>query len=156
VAAARRVGVVAAVLILGVVLAALSRLPFGSLLSAAWLGAFGLTATIALPALVLTPGEPVARVPLAGRTVIIVDDGIATGSTARAACRIARAEGAAKVVLAVPVAPPDWIERIGDDADEFVCIETPESFYAVGQFYVDFPQTTDEQVVECLTAARRG
>lgn len=95
-----------------------------------------------------------ARIPLAGRTVIVVDDGFATGSTARAACRIARAEGAGKVVVAVPVAPPDARARLGDDADDFVCVATPEHFSAVGQFYDDFTQTTDEQVVRCLTAAR--
>lgn len=72
----------------------------------------------------------------------MVDDGIATGSTARAACQIARAHGAARVVLAVPVAPPGWEARIGSDADELVCVETPTDFYAIGQFYADFSQLT--------------
>jgi putative phosphoribosyl transferase len=93
------------------------------------------------------------RVPLTGATAVVVDDGIATGSTARAACRVARAHGAARVVLAVPVAPPDSAGRFGDDVDELVCLETPEPFYAIGQFYGDFPQTSDEEVVDCLRRA---
>jgi putative phosphoribosyl transferase len=92
-------------------------------------------------------------VPLAGTTAVVVDDGIATGSTARAACRVARAHGAARVVLAVPVAPPDSAERFRDDVDELVCLEMPEPFYAIGQFYADFPQTSDEEVVDCLRRA---
>lgn len=93
------------------------------------------------------------RVPLAGRTVIIVDDGIATGSTARAACHVARAAGAEHVVLAVPVAPPEWTTRLSGDADELVAVETPEPFFAVGQFYANFAPTTDDQVVACLESA---
>ncbi len=94
-----------------------------------------------------------ARIPLEGRTVIIVDDGIATGSTARAACQVARAQGARRIVLAVPVAPPGWTKRIHRDADEFVALETPEPFFAVGQFYADFSPTTDEEVSSCLERA---
>jgi len=90
------------------------------------------------------------QIPLAGRVVLVVDDGIATGSTARAACRVARAGGAARIVLAVPVAPAGWTARIGNVADEFVAIETPEWFRAVGQFYDDFGQTTDDEVAACL------
>jgi putative phosphoribosyl transferase len=99
-----------------------------------------------------------ARVPLIGRTALIVDDGIATGSTARAACQVARAHGAAQVVLAVPVAPPGWEERIGTDADELIALETPDRFRAIGQFYRDFSPTTDEEVVACLrrTASHAG
>ena len=93
------------------------------------------------------------RIPLAGRTVIVVDDGIATGSTARAACHVARAAGASHVVLAVPVAPPEWTARLSADADELIAVETPEPFYAVGQFYDNFSPTTDEQVVACLESA---
>ena len=93
------------------------------------------------------------RVALEGRTAVIVDDGIATGSTARAACQVARAQGAARIVLAVPVAPVGWTARIGHDADEFVCLETPEKFWAIGQFYDDFSQTSDEEVIACLERA---
>ncbi|GKQ35930.1 phosphoribosyltransferase family protein [Streptomyces sp. A012304] len=92
-------------------------------------------------------------VPVEGRTVLVVDDGVATGSTARAACRIARARGAARIVLAVPVAPKDSTRRLADDADDVVCVHTPWDFYAIGQFYDDFSQTGDEEVVACLDAA---
>ena len=92
---------------------------------------------------------------LEGRIVVVVDDGIATGSTARAACQVARARGAAHVVLAVPVAPPDWRGRLGKFADELVCLHTPDPFYAVGQFYDNFTQTSDEEVVACLERAAR-
>jgi putative phosphoribosyl transferase len=96
------------------------------------------------------------REPLAGQVAVVVDDGIATGSTARAACQVARAQGAARVVLAVPVAPPEWIARMGDAADEYVCLDAPEAFFAIGQFYADFSQTTDEEVVACLGRAGRA
>ncbi len=95
-----------------------------------------------------------ARLDVAGRTVVIVDDGLATGSTARAACQVARAHGAARVVLAVPVAPPGWEFTLGDAADEYVCLETPASFYAVGQAYVDFSPTEDADVVAILERTR--
>ena len=95
------------------------------------------------------------RLPLDGRVAVVVDDGVATGSTARAACQIARAHGAARVVLAVPVAPPGWEARLGGDADELVCVSTPEPFFAIGQFYVDFSQTTDAEVISCLERAGR-
>src|SRR5271166_460888 len=93
------------------------------------------------------------REPLAGRVAVIVDDGIATGSTAKAACQVARAHGAARVVLAVPVAPPGWEARIAGAADELVCVATPRGFFAIGQFYADFSQATDDEVVACLRAA---
>lgn len=93
------------------------------------------------------------RPALRGRTAVIVDDGIATGATARAACRSARQQGAERVVLAVPVAPREWADRVGSDADELVCPETPENFAAVGQFYRDFDQTTDAEVISCLERA---
>jgi putative phosphoribosyl transferase len=93
------------------------------------------------------------REPLAGRTAIVVDDGIATGATARAACQVARAHGAARVVLAVPVAPPGWEERIAGAADELVCVDTPPGFFAIGEFYADFSQATDEEVIGCLERA---
>ena len=94
-----------------------------------------------------------ARQPVDGCTAVVVDDGIATGSTARAACQVARAQGAARVVLAVPVAPPGWQARLGDVADELVCVATPRSFFAIGQFYTDFAQTTDDEVTDCLERA---
>jgi putative phosphoribosyl transferase len=93
------------------------------------------------------------REPLAGRVAVVVDDGIATGSTARAACQIARAQGAARVVLAVPVAPPGWQARIGADADELVCVDTPRGFIAIGQYYASFPQVSDDEVIACLERA---
>ena len=95
------------------------------------------------------------REPLAGRVAVVVDDGIATGSTARAACQIARAHGAARVVLAVPVAPPGWQARIGADADadELVCVATPRGFLSIGQCYARFPQVSDEEVLACLERA---
>jgi putative phosphoribosyl transferase len=96
------------------------------------------------------------RLSVAGRTAIIVDDGIATGSTARAACRVARAQGASHVVLAVPVAPPESLESLRHDADEVVCVETPEYFFAIGQWYADFSQTPDDEVVALLESTGAG
>ncbi|MER5279069.1 phosphoribosyltransferase [Streptomyces sp. NPDC002809] len=93
------------------------------------------------------------RIPLAGRTVIVVDDGIATGATALAACTVARAQGAARVVLAVPVASPDAAERLRGQVDELVCLSTPYGFSAVGEWYRDFGQTPDEEVVSLLAGA---
>ena len=66
---------------------------------------------------------------------------------------MARAQGAERVVLAVPVAPVGWTARIGRDADECVALDTPEPFWAIGQFYADFSQTSDDEVVDCLTRA---
>jgi putative phosphoribosyl transferase len=97
------------------------------------------------------------RTPLAGRTAIIIDDGIATGSTARAACQVARAQGAVRVVLAVPVAPPSARTALAADADEVICLETPGHFLAIGEWYQDFSQTSDQEVVSLLRrAAREG
>lgn len=90
---------------------------------------------------------------LRDRTAVVVDDGIATGATARAACQVARAQGAERVVLAVPVAPVEWTHRLAGAADEFVCVETPRRFLAIGQFYRDFSQTTDAEVADCLAEA---
>jgi putative phosphoribosyl transferase len=95
-------------------------------------------------------------VPVAGRTAVVVDDGIATGSTARAACQVVRARGASRVVLAVPVAPIGWADRIGSDADECVSVETPGTFFGIGQFYADFRQTSDEEVADYLARAANG
>jgi putative phosphoribosyl transferase len=93
--------------------------------------------------------------PLKGRTVVVVDDGIATGSTARAACEIARARGAAHVVLATPVAPRASLAQLAKVADDVVCVEAPEHFFAIGQWYDDFAQTSDAEVVALLGAAGR-
>jgi len=92
-------------------------------------------------------------VPLRGRTAVVVDDGIATGSTARAASLVARANGARRVVLAAPVGPPGIADRLKDAADEVVCLETPSLFFAIGEFYEDFSQTTDEEVATLLAQA---
>jgi putative phosphoribosyl transferase len=94
-----------------------------------------------------------ARLPLGGRVAVVVDDGIATGSTARAACQIARAQGAARVVLAVPVAPPGWAAGFSGGADELVCVDIPPWFEAIGQFYGDFSQVSDDEVIACLERA---
>ncbi|MFJ4320723.1 phosphoribosyltransferase family protein [Streptomyces lavendulae] len=93
------------------------------------------------------------RVPLDGRSVIVVDDGIATGATAAAACEVVRAQGAARVVLAVPVAPPDAVARLRGPADEVVCLSAPRAFRAVGEWYRDFTQTPDEEVLALLARA---
>lgn len=92
-------------------------------------------------------------VPIANRTVIVVDDGIATGSTARAACLVVRQRGASHVVLAVPVLPPDLIRPLGTVADEVVWLYAPEPMIAVGNWYDDFEQLGDAQVVEMLVRA---
>jgi putative phosphoribosyl transferase len=99
----------------------------------------------------LRTGTP--RIPLADRVVIIVDDGIATGATARAACAVARAQRARKIVLASPVAAAQAVRNLRRDADEVICVEVPGLFFAIGQWYEDFNQTTDEQVVGLLRRA---
>jgi putative phosphoribosyl transferase len=91
---------------------------------------------------------------LHGRAAIVVDDGIATGATMRAALRSVRRRGPASVVLAVPVAPPDTLARMRTEADEVICLETPEDFMAVGQFYRSFPQLDDAEVTALLERAR--
>jgi len=93
-------------------------------------------------------GRP--RVSLEGKVVVIVDDGLATGSTARAACQVAHRQGAATVVLAVPVAPAGWKERLADVADHLVAVEEPHDLWAVGAWYHDFAATPDEEVVRLL------
>jgi putative phosphoribosyl transferase len=90
---------------------------------------------------------------IAGRTTVLVDDGIATGATARAACAVARAHGAAQIVLAVPVCSPRAARSLRGDADELVVLETPEDFAAVGQVYGDFRSVPDEEVVALLRRA---
>jgi putative phosphoribosyl transferase len=93
------------------------------------------------------------RVPLKGKTAVIVDDGIATGATARAACEVARAQGAEHIVLAVPVAPPDTVRSLSRVTDEVVVVEQPAWLSSIGQWYDDFRQTSDEEVVALLDEA---
>jgi putative phosphoribosyl transferase len=90
------------------------------------------------------------RLSLAGRTALVVDDGIATGATVRAACGVAREQGAARVVLAAPVCSPDTACALRAEVDELVCVETPRSFFAVGRYYTDFRPVSDDQVAEVL------
>ena len=90
---------------------------------------------------------------LRDRVVILVDDGLATGATMRAAVKALRQRGAAKIVVAVPVGPPDTCREIEQEADETICLSTPPFFQAVGQYYEDFSQTSDEDVRELLSQA---
>jgi len=89
----------------------------------------------------------------AGRIVIVVDDGLATGSTMIAALHALRAKQPQKLVCAVPVAPPDTLDKVAPYADEVVCLSAPELFYAVGQFYQSFPQVSDAEVIASLAAS---
>jgi predicted phosphoribosyltransferase len=87
---------------------------------------------------------------LAGKSVVVVDDGVATGSTVRAALLMLDGAGAERVVLAVPVGPPDTVAALGELADEVVCLRTPSDFRGVGQFYERFDQVSDEEAVSYL------
>ena len=91
-----------------------------------------------------------------GRVVIVVDDGLATGSTMIAALHALRARHPLKLVCAVPVAHPDTLERVGAGCDEVVCLEAPESFRSVGQYYADFSQVSDAEVIDSLTPRGGG
>jgi putative phosphoribosyl transferase len=95
-------------------------------------------------------------VDVAGKTAVVIDDGIATGGTAVAAVRWARAKGAKEVILAVPVAPRDGAERLRAEADDIIVLATPEPFYAVGQWYHTFPQVSDDEVISLLSARAPG
>jgi putative phosphoribosyl transferase len=99
-------------------------------------------------------GRPAPQ--LAGRTVIVVDDGIATGGTVRAALRGVRRAAPAKLVLATPVAPLEALESLRTEVDDLVCLETPSDFEALGQFYYDFRQVSDEEVIDLLERANSG
>ena len=94
------------------------------------------------------------RIDLLGRTAVIVDDGIATGSTARVACQVARHLGAARVIMAAPVAPEETVRNL-TEADEVVCVSVPRWFMAVGQHYRDFSTTSDDEVILLLDHAAR-
>lgn len=87
---------------------------------------------------------------LEGKTVILVDDGVATGATMKAAIETLKREGLSRLVVAVPLAPPDTAEELGKMADEFICLETPWDFMAVGAHYQNFYQVSDDEVVEML------
>ena len=88
---------------------------------------------------------------LAGKRVVIVDDGVATGSTLRAAIKTVQAEKAEEITVAVPVAPVDTKRFLEGKVDKVICLATPSPFYAIGQFYTDFGQTTDDEVMALLT-----
>jgi len=94
------------------------------------------------------------RAAVAGKTAVVVDDGIATGATVRAALHAVRRARPARLVLAAPVAPPDTIEGLSDDADEIVCLATPALFWAISMFYQDFPQLADSEVSAMMDAIR--
>ena len=94
------------------------------------------------------------RVPLVGRTVIVTDDGLATGATMQAALWAARQEHPTRLICAVPVSPADTVTRLSAFADELICLRVPPVFAAVGQFYVHFDQTDDDEVLEILADAR--
>jgi putative phosphoribosyl transferase len=92
-------------------------------------------------------------IPARGRTAVVVDDGLATGFTARAAVEVARARGAARVVLAVPVAPPDTVTALGEVADDVVCVDVTEHFFGLSEWYEDFAQVSDDEVARLLALA---
>ena len=95
------------------------------------------------------------KIDISGRMVILVDDGLATGGTARAAARAIRQGQPRRLVLAVPVAPPDTVRSMAAEVDEVVCLHAPASFQAVGQWYADFRQTSDDEVIDLLARARQ-
>jgi putative phosphoribosyl transferase len=96
------------------------------------------------------------RAPIQGRTAIVIDDGIATGATMEAALHATRKAGPRRLVLAVPVAPPDTVERLRPEVDEVVCLMMPAFLGAIGSFYRDFRQLEDDEVIELLERAARG
>ena len=100
--------------------------------------------------------EDLESVELKGKDVIVVDDGIATGSTMKAALASVKNRGAKSVTVAVPVGPPQTIQELKSLADKVICLYTPEYFQAIGQFYKDFSQTTDEEVINLLQLCRQS
>jgi predicted phosphoribosyltransferase len=96
------------------------------------------------------------QAPIAGRSVIVTDDGIATGSTMIAALQIVKTQKPREVIVAVPVAPPERLEEVARWCDRVVCLLAPESFWAIGQFYEDFSQVEDDEVVALLRSAARA
>jgi len=99
-------------------------------------------------------GDETRAAGVGNKIALIVDDGLATGYTALAAIQAVKAQNPAKTVLAVPVAPPETAARLAQEVDELVCLSTPEAFFAVGQFYSEFHQVTDEEVVTRLREFR--
>ena len=91
-----------------------------------------------------------------GKTIILVDDGVATGATMKAAIETLKGEMIRKLIVALPVAPPETADELKRMADEFVCLETPQYFMAVGNHYQDFEQVSDEEVVRLLEKSRKG
>jgi putative phosphoribosyl transferase len=92
---------------------------------------------------------------LTGKTVVLVDDGVATGATTLATLRALKKQPIARLILAIPVGPPDVIETLAKEADQVVCLSTPEPFWAVGSFYLVFDQTSDEEVLKLLQSSQR-
>ncbi len=99
-------------------------------------------------------GRPAS--PLTGRTLVVADDGIATGATVRAGIKALRGRAPLSIVLAVPVGPAAAVRALSEDVDELICLETPSVFTAVGEFYEDFRQTTDAQVIAALEIRPAG
>ncbi len=97
-----------------------------------------------------------ARQEIAGKTAVVVDDGIATGATTRAALTAVRRQNPARLVLAVPVAPADTLTVLRPEVDELICLQTPQNFFAIGAHYADFSQVTDTEVVRLLDKLDSG
>lgn len=95
-------------------------------------------------------------IPVEGRIAVVIDDGIATGATVRAAIRGLRRRNPARIVIAVPVAPPDTVAALEKEADEVICLEQHSHFVAIGQFYQDFRQVEDEEVIRYLAEAAQA